>query len=244
MNKAVQCALGMTLVMTCAFGFDDDKKGLQAVPSVFVGTAPGCAPFPPGSNIVTSAWLAGMGLPDNGSSNVTPSTPPNTDPHLGLLLSKNGATADCSAAQATITGAPAITISATTEFGFDYRNGGHCGAGAPRFNITTDDNVTHFGGCAGGTKTPAPQDPAQWTRVRLLPAQFFPPMLPGAKVKDIGIVFDEGTDSTSTDDPSGVGLAVIDNIDINGQLITKGKNQKDDNDDNDQGKGNNKDKDK
>jgi hypothetical protein len=43
---------------------------------------------------------------------------------------------------------------------------------------------------------------------------------------------------------AGVGLAVIDNIDINGQLITKGKNQKDDDDDNDQGKGNNKDKDK
>jgi len=154
-------------------------------------------------------------------------------------LSKNGATADCAAAQATITGAKGITISATTEFGFDYRNGGHCGAGAPRFNITTDDNVTHFGGCAGGTKTPAPQDPAQWTRVRLVAAQFFPPIVPGAKIKSIGIVFDEGTDAVSTDDPMGVGLAVIDNIDVDGKLITKGKNGKND-DNNDQGEDNDK----
>ena len=219
---------------------DDDhnnnNQGLQAVPSVFVGTAPGCAPFPAGSNIVTSAWLTGMGLPDNGSSNVTPSTPPNRDPHYGLLLSKNGATADCAAAQATITGAQGTVITLTTEFGFDYRNGGHCGAGAPRFNVTTSDNpnVVHFAGCAGGTRTPAPQDPAQWSRVRFVPAQFFPPIVPGTRIVSIGIVFDEGTDNPSLDDPNGVGLAVIDNIDVNGKLITqgpKGNNNGDHNDD-------------
>src|SRR5204863_9718919 len=125
-------------------------------------------------------------------------------------------------AQATITGANGTTVSATTEFGFDYRNGGHCGAGAPRFNVTTNDNITHFGGCAGGTPTPAPQDPAQWTRVRLTPAQFFPPIVPGTKIKSISIIFDEGTDSSSPSDPNGVGLAVIDNIDVNGKLITHG----------------------
>jgi hypothetical protein len=36
-------------------------------------------------------------------------------------------------------------------------------------------------------------------------------------------VFDEGTDTPSVSDPTGVGLAVIDNIDINGTLITAGR---------------------
>lgn len=228
MTKFVVCSFIVSLGATLALAYDDDNnnsnQGLQAKPSVFVGTAPGCAPFPPGSNIVTAAWLTGLGLPDNGTSNVTPSTPPNRDPHYGLLLSKNGATADCAAAQAEITGFGNLMTAANTEFGFDYRNGGHCGAGAPRFNVTTSDNVTHFGGCAGGTTTPAPQDPAQWSRVRLTPAQFFPPLVSGQRIKSIGIVYDEGTDSISAQDPNGVGLAVIDNIDVNGQLITRGSN--------------------
>jgi hypothetical protein len=236
MKQFVLCGLAVTLAISPLLAFDDDNNnhGLQAIPSVFVGTAPGCAPSPGGSNIVTSAWLAGLGLPDNGSSNVTPSTPPNQDAHFGLLLSKNGATPDCAAAQATINGATGTFLTATTEFGFDYRNGGHCGAGAPRFNITTNDNITHFGGCAGGTLTPAPQDPLQWTRVRLTAAQFFPPLVPGTKIKSIGIVFDEGTDSSSVSDPNGIGLAVIDNIDVNGQLITRGPGNNDENDNNKQ----------
>jgi hypothetical protein len=215
------------LVCFAAVASDEESSGLAVIPSVFVGTAPGCAPFPPGSNIVTSAWLTGMGLPDDGSSNVTPSTPPNRDPHFGLLFSKNGSTADCSAAQADINGAKGMTV---IELGFDFRNGGHCGAGAPRFNVTTNDDVTHFFGCAGGTQTAAPQDPAQWTRVRFTPVQGFPPVIPGTTIKSIGLILDEGTDTPSPQDPNGVGLAVLDNIDVNGTLVTRGpKARHDDN---------------
>jgi len=65
---------------------------------VFVGDAEDCGPgYPPGSNIVTSAWLRGMGLPDNGQTNTTvldPGSPTGAasrrDPHSGLLLNKNG----------------------------------------------------------------------------------------------------------------------------------------------------------
>ena len=210
------------LVTFVAVADDSNNQALEAKPSVFVGTAPGCAPFPPGSNIVTAAWLKGLGLPDDGTSNVTPSNPPNRDPHFGLLLSKNGSTADCSAAQATITGAKEEVV---TELGFDYRNGGHCGAGAPRFNVTTNDNVTHFFGCAGGTPSPAPQDLAAWTRVRFTPAQGFPPITSGETIQSIGIVYDEGTDT-------GIGLAVLDNIDVNGKLITRGPNDRGENNDN------------
>ncbi|HYL77791.1 MAG TPA: hypothetical protein VEU96_26485 [Bryobacteraceae bacterium] len=201
-----------------AFGDDDNNGNPQAIPFTFVGTAAGCTPGAAGSNIVTSAWLTGLGLPDDGSSNTAPT---NRDPHFGLLLSKNGLTTDCSAAGATINGVKGQVV---TELGFDIRNGTHCGAGAPRFNLVTDDNVFHFmGGCSNGTATPAPQHPAEWTRIRINPtnpAQAFPPVAAGAKIKSLSIIFDEGTDTPTVQDPMGVGLAVIDNIDVNGHLIT------------------------
>ncbi|HZP92525.1 MAG TPA: hypothetical protein VFB20_06555 [Burkholderiales bacterium] len=196
---------------------------LQAVPFVFVGTAAECG-GPAGSNIVTSAWLGGMGLPDNGGDNGVPATA--NDPHRGLLLSKNGPTTDCSSAGVVIRHAPR-TI---TELNFDYRKGGHCGAGAPRFNITTEAGFTYFVGCAAGVPTPAPQDPTQWQRVTFSEATPVTPQLATnppfvfgtTPVKQLAIVFDEGTDSTSAEDPNGVGLAVLDNISVNGQFITSG----------------------
>src|SRR3981081_4327914 len=109
-----------------------DSSPLQAVPFTFVGTAADCAPSPAGSRIVTSAWLGGMGLPDNGGPHAAK---PN-DPHTGLRLSKNGPPADCSSAGARITGVAGIVTTATSHLGFDYRNGGHCGAGAGRFHLT------------------------------------------------------------------------------------------------------------
>jgi hypothetical protein len=143
---------------------------------------------------------------------------------MGLLLSKNGLTSDCSAAQANITNVKGKTL---TELGFDVRNGSHCGAGAPRFDVQASDGFHFLGGCSNGTATPAPQDPTAWTRVRIdptNPAQAFPPIASGATIVNISIIFDEGTD-TSGGMP---GLAVIDNIDINGTLVAAGK-PKDDN---------------
>ena len=218
---------------------------LRAVPFEFIGKAGDCgATSPAGSHIVTSAWLGGIGLPDNGGANTTPAdeatpagNPYKNDPHRGLLLSKNGPTADCSSAGATITGVKGMTVPAGFELGFDYRNGGHCGAGSPRYNVVvtppSGPNTFHFvGGCANGTKTPAPQDTVEWTRVRFntsIPAQSSPVIPPGSTIVSINLLVDEGTDSTSTpDDPSGVGLSVVDNLDINGTLITTGRGIADD----------------
>jgi hypothetical protein len=205
---------------------------LRAIPFVFIGTADECGVA--GSHIVTAAWLGGMGLPDNGGSNTTAldlaTNPNNDDPHRGLLLSKNGPTPDCSSSGAVIAGfARGTTL---TELGFDYRNGTHCGAGAPRFNITSTLGFTYFAGCAAGTKTPAPQDPLEWTRVRInMAAQVFPasPTAPpfvfgpgGTQVRRLSILYDEGTDTPGVEDPRGVGLSVLDNIDVNGRLIRRG----------------------
>lgn len=211
-----------------AFG-DDEKndKAPQAEPFVFVGSAKDCGGTA-GSAIVTSAWLTGLGLPDDGKI----LNPDSGDPHFGLLLSKNGPTANCSSAGATITASEGLAV---TELGFDYRNGTHCGAGSPRFNLTTSDNVAHFvGGCANGTTTPSPQDPTQWTRVRFtnIASQIFPTLAAGTTIKSLSIIVDEGTDTTSVDDPLGVGLSVVDNIDINGTLITNGVNRQDNGNDN------------
>jgi hypothetical protein len=175
-----------------------------------------------------------MGLPDNGGPNFDPINPadaPNKgDEHDGLLLSKNGRTEICSASGARITGVRGRVVTPTSQLGFDYRNGGHCGGGAPRFNVVVNNSVTstqtfHFvGNCtAFGTPTAAPQDPLEWTRLRFTPSVDGQPPIPaGSTIVSISILFDEGTDVIGVEDPKGVGLAVVDNIWIDGTLIAQG----------------------
>ena len=217
------CILAVAVCLPGAAGADS----LRAVPFVFIGAAGDCGPAP-GSHIVTSAWLGGMGLPDGDGDTALNGTPDTADdPHRGLLLSKNGPSPDCSSAGARITGVRGMAVDPTFTLGFDYRNGGHCGAGAPRFNVVarppTGPNTFHFvGGCANGVQTPAPQDPAEWTRARFGAAQQFPPIPPGSRIVSITLLYDEGTDTPSVQDPNGVGLAVVDNIFINGEYIRTG----------------------
>jgi len=49
------------------------------------------------------------------------------------------------------------------------------------------------------------------------------PAIPsGSKIESLTLIFDEGTDTPLVDDPFGVGLAVVDNIYINGRTISSG----------------------
>jgi hypothetical protein len=209
---------------------NDNDGGLEAEPFVFVGSASQCGGVA-GSRIVTAAWLGGMGLPDNGDTELN--TPQSSSDRDGLLLNKNGLMADCSSSGARIRGVRGTAVDATFTLGFDYRDGGHCGAGAPRFNVTTrapnGSETFHFvGGCGNeATPTPAPQDGVNWSRVRFTnPEGWFPPALPGSRIVSISILYDEGTDVPSSNgksqEPSGIGLAVIDNIFINGRFIREG----------------------
>jgi hypothetical protein len=144
-----------------------------------------------------------------------------------MLLQKNGPTTDCSAATATITVGGSAVLSLTIDtLGFDFRNGTSCGAGAPRFNVYSG-STTYFFGCASGTKTAAPQDPAQWTRVTFNAAGA---PYPGADtfvfgvtpVDGIDIIFDEGTDTALPPDAAGgPGLVTLDNIRINNTFIRR-----------------------
>lgn len=168
--------------------------GYQAKPGTF---------DPDKTGIVTAAWINNIGLPDSGGSN------------FGLSLAKNGATSTNAAAGAAITGVDGITL---TELGFDFKVGGHCSGGAPRFNVQATDGFHFMGGCGNGTTSAGPA--AGWTRVRLdphNPSQAFPVLAPGATILTITMIFDEGNDNTL----AGPGNVIVDNIDVNGTLIAK-----------------------
>lgn len=168
-------------------------------PTTFVGAINDCGSgYPAGTaGNVVSRW-------DNTVGNPAPS----------LYLQKSAATPDCSSAGATINGVNGITL---TELDFDYLNVGHCGAGAPRYNVNTTAGTYFFFGCTYGTHTSAGTG---WTHVEFNDADAVPangttawPGFGTAVVTSIDLVFDEGTDQ-------GTGFAYLDNFSINGQVIT------------------------
>jgi hypothetical protein len=146
------------------------------------------------------------------------------------LLGKTGPTANVAAGVADLEDVKGITL---TELGYDLRKpganvndprGSHCGAGAPRFDITTTAG-SYFLGC---DSPPPTVDTAGtgWQRLRWGGAA---PLLAfdattGAlvnvtgTVQSIQIVFDEGQDTG----PDNFGLAILDNIDVNGVLVGQG----------------------
>ena len=156
---------------------------------------------PDHTGIVAARWINQIGLQDDRGNG-----------YFALYLQKSGPTATNAAAGANIdgvTGQPAI------QFGFDYRADGQCTGGAPRFNVEASDGFHFVGGCGNGTITPnvAPG----WNRVTFdphNPAQSFPVIAPGATLISVTLILDEGTDS-------GPGYAYLDNINVDGQYITK-----------------------
>ena len=204
-----------------------DNGDFQVVPGVF---------DPANTDLVQAAWLSGIGCPTNAGTSATGGKKPDgsyTDSACatgdpkdkdveGLLLAKTGPTTNVAAAGAVLQGLP--NFLRLTELGYDIRKpvdfsdprGSHCGAGAPRFNVTTSDNVLHFVGCA----SPPPVSQAVgngWLRLRWNPATAFPPITAAQTVTSIQIVFDEGQDTG----PDLFGAAILDNIDVNGVLVGK-----------------------
>jgi hypothetical protein len=166
---------------------------------------------PGATGTIVSQWVKHLGLQDPGETD---------NENWGMLLSKNTANSTNAAAFGQIVFACCggnLNIKPLIELGFDIRNGGHCGAGSPRFNVITSDKVNHFvGGCANDP-APTPIAPG-WQRVRFdpaNPAQAFPPVSPTDLVIKIYIVADEGVDAG----PDFSGVSIVDNIDLNGDLI-------------------------
>jgi hypothetical protein len=180
---------------------DRDHRELRVVPAVF---------DPGGTHAILSRWTPFSG-------------PGRSDP--AIIMAKILPTSADAAAVATVEGVRGLVLD---ELGFDVFLGGHCGAGAPRFNVTTVEGYVYFFGCAAGTHTPAPDKPATFARVRFADAdaapQFAsnPPFHFGeARVASIAIVFDEGVDQ-------GSGFTAIDDIDVDGQIVERPSGDGDD----------------
>jgi hypothetical protein len=194
-------------------------KSMRMIVVVVAGMAGSAASAKPPPRVVP--WIFDPTDTDAVSSAWVPfSGPGNSDP--ALVLTKFVGTGVEAAAGAEVEGVDGKTL---YELGFDYYNGSHCGAGAPRFNVTVSTpggDKLFFFGCTYGTPSLPPDKPKTFTRLRFSDGDAFPQIAgdvwPGfgvAQVKSIDIVFDEGTDQ-------GSGFAALDNIDVNGDLIGRG----------------------
>ena len=139
-----------------------------------------------------ASWKAKQGLPDSKG---------NAD--HALLFEKNVPTATFAAGVAVVNGAEGITL---TGLSWEHRNDGHCGAGAPRWNVTTNV-TTYYLGCAAAAHSPG--SAPNWTKDTFVP----PALAPGETITSLAIVFDEGTDQ-------GTGFVYLDNIQVNDQTWT------------------------
>jgi hypothetical protein len=220
MKAFVPAALLVSAIALAAFG-DDDQRFRAVTPIVF-------DPFD--TDLVASRWVKGAGCPTGAtvtdgttSTSFTDAACPTGDGrdehNEGLLLVKTGPTPNFAAAFAELKGVRGVAL---TELGYDVRTNSHCGNGSPRFNVVTDDGATHFVGCA--FPVPAIAESPGWKRLRWTAAQLAAAgIAPGQRVRSIFIAFDEGQDTPSALGPdNGAGLAVIDNIDVNGQLVGRG----------------------
>lgn len=157
---------------------------------------------PDDTDLLVSGWVTHQGLPDAGKSN------------HALYLQKADLTSNLGFAAAKIKSFKDRAVTDLTELGFDYKNGGHCTAGSPRFVVRVD-GVDYSLACAFGLASTSPDDPINWTRVRFSGPEFSAAGIPLVGiVESVQLVFDEGTDL-------GSGTVYLDNLDINTVLIGK-----------------------
>jgi hypothetical protein len=134
-----------------------------------------------------------------------------------IVLAKNCPTVtNASAGIDIISALEGGSISELTELNFEYQNGGHCGAGAPRFNVVVD-GTTYFLGCTQGTHTDLGNG---WTHVEFGPADFTAAGIPvTGTLEDLMIIFDEGTDTPTGGTIGTAGTVTLDNISVNGDVV-------------------------
>jgi len=144
-----------------------------------------------------SAWKAHEGLPD---------TSGNKD--QALYFQKMTSTATIAAGVAVIKGFEGLPVSSLSRLEFWWGTDGHCGAGAPRFDVfvqpTVGPQYTLFVGCQG--MTPGAHATAPSGRVYEQRTYTGPFPVDGT-IAGIAIVFDEGNDV-------GQGFVYLDNISV------------------------------
>src|SRR5712664_825377 len=207
----------------------------------------GVVPFVVGDpTLVSAEWRQGTGCPTNLPVPFAcfSASDPTDNVNAGLILSKSGPTTSDPAvdlslypagidtdlppyAAAELQGVAGARVADLAELGYDLRKffmplnqaGSHCGLRAPRFDVVTQGMAgppsTHFFYCLSGV---VENINLAWIRMRWMPDQAVPPMDPADTIQSIKIVFDEGVDPAGGL-PDLFGLAVLDNIDVNGILV-------------------------
>jgi len=154
---------------------------------------------PGGKNTAEANWLDGFGIPVHSKKDPT---------SQGLVLRKNPSGPSSAIAGASL---KSTAGSQLTALSFDMRSDSECSKGAPQFVLVTADEVVHKANCASGRIQPLTV--SGWQRVSFDPSnagQVSPAMQPGMAVKTIALVMDHST---------GTGMAVLDNINVNGKYI-------------------------
>lgn len=175
---------------------------------------------------IASDWVRGAGVPDNKRSE-------------GLLLemSQTVAFPPGASADATVKGVKGVTL---TSLGVDRLFGTYCTNGSPRFDVETQNGGVYAVGCASGVHSTAGM-PSGWERITFRNQDFQHLSGPawsgfgtaGAKLDFLQLLQDEG--------PS---ASILDNVQINGTVISGrsggNHNNDDDGDNNDKKKENGK----
>jgi hypothetical protein len=185
-----------------------------ASPSVVIGQAPSpnLTLHPNGFGPESyAAWKAKEGRPDS-----------EGEGDHALYFQKMVPTATVAAGIAVIAGfkKTPVPVASLTGLSWEHRTDGHCGAGAPRWNViiqgASGARYTLFLGCAAATHTAT--DDLNWIRDSYVAADIVTVGAANAGITDIAdvmagtvigltIVFDEGTDQ-------GQGFVFLDNITV------------------------------
>jgi hypothetical protein len=135
-----------------------------------------------------ASWKAFEGEPDSRGSK-----------DQALYMQKFTTTATVAAGVVLIKGVEGLPADQLTGLAWDHREDGHCGAGAPRWNVGFSvgggPTQTLFLGCnaAAHNDSPPPSSGHDWCRdTQPSPATLLPT---GATIEYLAIVFDEGTDN-------------------------------------------------
>jgi hypothetical protein len=144
----------------------------------------------------------------------------NGNTKFGLQLEKNVPIDANVSAGAVLNGLKGVVVLAGDTMGYDMKNSSTstnpANGSGPRFNVSWTLNGTpgfsFVGGSNNATRSPACQDPVNWTRYRLglqNPAQAFPPVPVGAVLQSVVLILDEPARDT------------LDNINFRDQIAGK-----------------------
>jgi hypothetical protein len=149
-------------------------------------------------------WAAGQGISDS-----------NGHTSFALYFQKDTTTATFAAGVAVVNGIEDTPVSQLTGLSWEWRDDGHCGAGAPHWNIRLQradgTQYTVFLGCVAGANVPDLVNP-DWTITTFNASAIQAAVLAAGgsladDIQSLVIVFDEGTDQ-------GQGFVYLDNITV------------------------------